>query len=77
MHTHARKPVKEDAANIIMADGGFLGAGSHPQRSEETVDQDVELVDIPVITHMGKQEYTELKMSGFRPVRYSTILAML
>lgn len=48
-------PVEEDAADIVMADGGFLGAGSHPQRSEETVDQDVELVDVPVITHTHGQ----------------------
>lgn len=56
-YTHTCTPVEEDAADIVMADGGFLGAGSHPQRSEETVDQDVELVDIPVITHKGKQKY--------------------
>lgn len=37
-----------------MANGGFLGAGSHPQRSEETVDQDIELVDVPVIPHIEK-----------------------
>lgn len=56
-HTHKCKPVEEDAANIIMVDGGFLGTGSHPQRSEETVDQDVELVDIPVITHGQTETY--------------------
>lgn len=38
-----------------MADGRFLGAGSHPERSEETVDQDVELVDIPIIRHKDTQ----------------------
>lgn len=39
-------PVKEYTADIIMADGRFLGAGSHAQRPEEAVDQDGELVDI-------------------------------
>lgn len=52
-HTHA--PVEEDAADVVVADGGFLGTGSHPERSEEAVDQDVELVDVPVITHMDTQ----------------------
>lgn len=41
------RPVEEDAADVIMADGWFLGAGSHPQGPEEAVDQDVELVDVP------------------------------
>lgn len=41
-----------------MADGGFLGAGSHSQRSEETVDQDVELVNVPVITHTRTKRET-------------------
>lgn len=29
-----------------MADGRFLGAGGHPERPEETVHQDGELVDV-------------------------------
>lgn len=37
-----------------MADGRFLGAGGHPQRPEEAVDQDVELVDVPAIRRKGK-----------------------
>ena len=41
-----------------MADGGFLGACSHPQRSEETVYQDVELVDVPVITHGQTEKHS-------------------
>lgn len=36
-----------------MADGRFLGAGGHPERPEEAVDQDVELVDVPAITQKG------------------------
>lgn len=44
-----RTPVEEDAADVIVADRGFLGAGGHSQRPEETVDQDVELVDVPAI----------------------------
>lgn len=39
-------PVEEYTADIIMADGRFLGAGSHAERPEETVHQDGELVDI-------------------------------
>lgn len=39
-------PVEEDAADIIVADGRFLGAGCHTQRPEETVDQDGQLVDV-------------------------------
>lgn len=39
-------PVEKDAADIIVADGRFLGAGSHAERPEEAVHQDGELVDI-------------------------------
>lgn len=39
-------PVEENAADIIMANGGLLGAGCHPQGPEETIDQDVELVHV-------------------------------
>lgn len=53
LSAHTCTPVEEDAADIVVPDGGFLGAGSHPQRSEEEVDQDVELVDVPAVTHGG------------------------
>ncbi|KAK7828733.1 hypothetical protein U0070_006518, partial [Myodes glareolus] len=39
-------PVEKNAADIIMANGGLLRAGCHPQGPEETVDQDVELVHV-------------------------------
>lgn len=52
---HTCRPVEEDAADIIVAYWGFLGASSHPQRSEETVDQDVELVNIPATKHKGNE----------------------
>lgn len=45
-HLCKDKPVEENAADIIMANGGLLGAGCHAQRPEETVHQDVELVHI-------------------------------
>lgn len=40
------RPVEEDAADIVVADGRFLGAGGHAERPEEAVDQDGELVDV-------------------------------
>lgn len=43
-----------------MADGRLLGAGSHPQRSEETVYQDVELVDVPVVTHGQTEKHSHI-----------------
>lgn len=43
-------PVEKNAAHVVVADGGFLGTGGHPQRSEKAVDQNIELVDVPVIT---------------------------
>lgn len=55
-HQHRLTPVEEDAADIIVVDGGFLGAGSHPQWSEKTVHQDVELVHVPVVTHTGNKQ---------------------
>lgn len=39
-------PVKEDAADIIVGDGRFLGAGGHSEWPQEVVDQDVELLDV-------------------------------
>lgn len=42
----ATAPVEEYAADVIVADGGFLGAGSHAKRPEETVHQDGQLVDV-------------------------------
>lgn len=39
-------PVEEDAADVVVGDGWFLGAGSHTEGSKEVVDQDVELLDI-------------------------------
>lgn len=39
-------PVEENAADVIVADGRFLGAGRHAERPEETVHQDGELVDV-------------------------------
>lgn len=39
-------PVEEYTADIIVADGWFLGAGSHAERPEETVDQNGELMDV-------------------------------
>lgn len=40
------EPVEEYAADIIVGDGRFLGAGRHAQRPQEVVDQDVELLHI-------------------------------
>lgn len=39
-------PVEEDAADVIVGDWRFLGAGGHAQRPQEVVDQDVELLDV-------------------------------
>lgn len=39
-------PVKEDAADVIMSNGGLLGAGGHAKGAQEVIDQDVELLDI-------------------------------
>lgn len=39
-------PVEEYGADVVMADGRFLGAGGHAERPEETVHQDGELVDV-------------------------------
>lgn len=39
-------PVDEDAANIIMADWGFFGTGSHPEWPQEAVHQDGQLEHI-------------------------------
>lgn len=44
-HDH-QPPVKEDAADIIVGDGRFLGAGGHSEWPQEVVDQDVELLDV-------------------------------
>lgn len=67
-------PVEKDAADIIMADGGFLGAGSHPQRSEETVHQDVELVDVPVIRHEDKVSEINGKQTSYSDLSSSHIV---
>lgn len=71
--TQTYTPVEEDAADVVVVDGGFLRAGSHPQRSEETVHQDVELVDVPVVTQKQTEQYSFYLMSGtqtgFRPVQ--------
>ena len=40
-------PVEEHTADIIVTDWRFLGAGGHAERSQETVNQDRQLVDIP------------------------------
>lgn len=42
----AAVPVEEDGADVVVADGRFLGAGSHTQWPEETVHQDGQLVDV-------------------------------
>ena len=39
-------PVQEDAADVVVRDGGFLGAGGHPQRAQEVVHQDVQLLHV-------------------------------
>ena len=39
-------PVQEDAADIVVRDGGLLGAGGHPQRAQEVVHQDVQLLHV-------------------------------
>lgn len=39
-------PVQEDAADIVVRDGRLLGAGSHAQRAQEVVDQDVQLLHV-------------------------------
>lgn len=39
-------PVEEYAADIVVRDGRLLGAGCHPQRPQEVVDEDVELLDV-------------------------------
>ena len=39
-------PVEEYAADIIVGDGWFLGAGSHAERPQEVVHQDVKLLDV-------------------------------
>lgn len=41
-----RPPVEEDAADIVVRDGGLLGAGCHPQGPQEVVDQDVQLLHV-------------------------------
>lgn len=40
------KPVEKNTTDVVVTDGGLLGAGGHSQGPEEAVDQDVELVDI-------------------------------
>lgn len=40
-----------------MTNRRFLGAGCHPQRPKETVDQDVELVHVPAITYTHILDY--------------------
>lgn len=44
--SNLQPPVQEDAADIIVGDGGFLGAGCHAERTQEVVDQDVKLLDV-------------------------------
>lgn len=39
-------PIEENAANIIMANWGFFGAGSHPEWPQKAVHQDGQLEDI-------------------------------
>lgn len=39
-------PVEEDAADVVVCDGGLLGAGGHPQWAQEVVNQDVELLHV-------------------------------
>ena len=39
-------PVEEDAADVVVGDGGLLGAGGHAKRPQEVVDQDVQLLDV-------------------------------
>lgn len=52
MKSHAKQkkkrvaPVEEDAANIIMANGRFLGTGSHAERPKEAIHQDGKLVHV-------------------------------
>lgn len=36
-------PIEEDTADVVMTNGGFFGAGGHPERPQEAVDQDGEL----------------------------------
>lgn len=40
------KPVEKNTADVVVADGGLLGAGRHAQGPQETIDEDVELVDV-------------------------------
>ena len=40
------QPVEEYAADIVVGDGRFLGAGRHAQRPQEVVHQDVKLLDV-------------------------------
>ena len=39
-------PVQEDAADVVVRDGGLLGAGGHPQWAQEVVHQDVQLLHV-------------------------------
>ena len=39
-------PVQEDAADVVVRDGGLLGAGSHPQWAQEVVHQDMQLLHV-------------------------------
>ena len=45
-HLCKGKPVEKNAADVIVVNGGLLGAGCHAQGPEETVHQDVKLVYI-------------------------------
>lgn len=44
--THSHKPVEEDAADIIVANGRFFRASSHAEWPKEAVYQNGQLVDI-------------------------------
>lgn len=61
IHLCKDKPVEKNAADIIMANGGLLGAGRHPQGPEETIHQDVELVYILCLGfHHGEHDLVSL-----------------
>lgn len=40
------QPVEEYAADIVVGDGRFLGAGCHAERPKEVVDQNVKLLNV-------------------------------
>lgn len=44
--TPSYSPVQEDAADIVMRDGGLFRTGRHPQWAQKVVDEDVQLLHV-------------------------------